>query len=140
MWKLFPTLDGIAYTGNATYMYLQRTNSLMTSQNIERVRVLLKEFKITVEELSVKYPEDWKIFKFLYGKASLAFYRTFAESAPYELFRMLLKQTNYKKNIWKVVFIGDIKLSMLAFSLLISPKLFVIIVKKYQETAVVEQE
>lgn len=137
MWRIFPSLESIAYTGNETYMYLQRANSLMTSQNLERVLILLREFEATVEQLMEKYPKDVKILKFLYGKASLAFYRTFAESSKYELFEELLKQSNYRKNVWKVLFIGDVKLAMLSFSLLISPKLFVYIVKKYQETVIV---
>lgn len=137
MWRLFPSLDAISHTGNETYMYLQRTNSLMTSQNLERVITLLNEFKKTVDILIADYPKDYSVLKFLYGKASLAFYRTFAESASWELFKELLKQSNYRCNIWPVVFIGDTKVSLLAISLLISRRLFVFIVKKHQETAIV---
>lgn len=138
MWRLFPTLDKIGYTSRKSYKYLQRENSLMTNQNIDRVIVLLAVFRETVEVNKKMYPKDSRIFKFLYGKAALAFYRTFAESASLELFKELLKKSNYRSNIWRVVFIGNYKISLLALSLLISPKLFLTIVKK--ETAMVKSE
>lgn len=129
MWRLFPTLDAIAYTGNRTYLYLQRSGSLMTSQSIERVVTLLDTFKITADQLLLKYPDDKNVLKYLYGKAALAFYRTFAETSSYELFKTLLKKTNYRKNVWKVLFIGNVKLLLLTMIILISPKCFAWIVK-----------
>ena len=130
MWRLFPTLDAIAYTGNNTYLYLQRSDSLMSSQSMERVITLLNTFKITVNQLLLEYPDDKNVLKYLYGKASLAFYRTFAETSSYELFKELLQKTSYRKNVWKVVFIGDLKLSLLVVALLIYPKLFIVVVKQ----------
>lgn len=129
MWRLFPTLDAIAYTGNRTYLYLQRSGSLMTSQNLERVIILLDTFKVTVDQLLLRYPNDKNVLKYLYGKAALAFYRTFAETSSYELFKTLLKKTNYRKNVWKVLFIGNVKLLLLTMIILISPKCFAWIVK-----------
>lgn len=129
MWRLFPSLDAIGYTGNSTYLYLQRSGSLMTSQSMERVITLLDIFKNTVNQLKSNYPNDKKVLRFLYGKAALAFYRTFAETSSYELFKDLLKKTNYRKTIWIVVFIGNLKLSLLTIALLISPRYFAWIVK-----------
>lgn len=136
MWRLFPTLETIAYTGNETYMYLQRANSLMTTQNMDRVLILLSEFRKTVKYLYGQYPKDRQIFRFLYGKAALAFYRTFAEAAPYSLFKKLLKKSDYRKTIWREIFIGNIKISLLTIALLISPRMFVFIVKKNRETVI----
>ena len=129
MWRLFPTLDAIAYTGNSTYLYLQRSGSLMTSQSMERVITLLDTFKITVNQLLLEYPSDKNVLKYLYGKAALAFYRTFAETSSYEHFKELLQKTNYRRNIWRVIFIGNFKLSLLTMTLMISPRQFVRIVK-----------
>lgn len=134
MWRLFPTLNAIAYTGSESYMYLQRTGSLMTMQSIDRVTMLLDIFKTTVNQLMKDYPQDRRIFKYLYGKAALAFYRTFAESAPYSLFKKLIQKSHYKKNIWSNVFIGNLEIALLSISLLISPKIFSVIVKKFRET------
>ena len=132
MWRLFPTLDAIAYTGNNTYLYLQRSGSLMTSQSMERVITLLDTFKITVNHLLLEYPDDINVLKFLYGKASLAFYRTFAEASSYELFKELLQKTNYRKNVWKVIFIGDARLTLLTIMLMISPRQFVMVIKAFE--------
>lgn len=73
MWRLFPTLDAIAYTGNNTYLYLQRSGSLMTSQSMERVITLLNIFNDTVKQLLLNYPDDRKVLKYLNGKAALGF-------------------------------------------------------------------
>lgn len=134
MWRLFPTLTCVGCTENESYLYLQRANSLMSTQNIDRVEVLLGEFGETVNLLRINYPNDEKIWKYLYGKASLAFYRTFAESSDYELFMELLDKTNYKSVIKSNLTIKSTKLRILALSLLISPKLFVFIVKHNRET------
>ena len=56
--------------------------------------------------------------------------RTFAETSSYELFKELLKKTNYRKIIWKVLFIGNLKLSLLTGALLVSPRLFVNVIKQ----------
>lgn len=135
MWRLFPTLKAVGCTGNKTYMYLQRTNSLMSSQNVDRVKILLDVFGKTVETQKNNYPDDMDIWEILFGKAALAFYRTFAESSEYGLFKQLLDETNYKRNICPVLKIHSFKLRILALCLLLSPKLFVRIVKLNQETA-----
>lgn len=130
MWRLFPKLSAIAYTGNSTYLYLQRPGSLMTAQSMERVITLLDVFKITVNQLLLEYPKDETVLKYLYGKAALAFYRTFAETSSYELFKVLLKKTSYRRNVWKVMFVGNLKLSLLTMIFLISPRCFALIVKE----------
>ena len=102
----------------------------MTSQSMERVITLLNIFNDTVKQLLLNYPDDRKVLKYLNGKAALAFYRTFAETSSYELFKELLKKTNYRKIIWKVLFIGNLKLSLLTGALLVSPRLFVNVIKQ----------
>lgn len=134
MWRLFPTLPNVGCTGKETYLYLQRANSLMSMQNLDRVELLLKEFKKTVDSLYVSYPDDEKIWRYLYGKAALAFYRTFAESSDYELFKELLVKTDYRKVVRSNLSINSMKLRMLALSLLISPKVFIYVVKHHRET------
>lgn len=134
MWRLFASLPSLGCTGNESYRYLQRANSLMTTQSLERVVLLISEFKQTVSNLAKQYPEDIGIFRFLYGKASLAFYRTFAESSEFELFMELLKKTDYRKAIWSMLGIDSFKLNCLGVCLLVSPRLFVKIVRKNRET------
>lgn len=134
MWRIFPAMDAIGCTGRDTYKYLQRSNSLMTTQNLDRVLLLMRIFDETVRDLVQKYPDDYDVFKYLYGKAALAFYRTFAESASFELFTELIDKSNYKKTIACLLGIGNFKISLLAGSLLLSPKAFVYVVKKNRET------
>ncbi len=134
MWRLFPTLKYVGCTEKETYLYLQRANSLMSEQNIDRVELLLEEFAKTVDSLRISYPDDKEIWDHLYGKAALAFYRTFAESSDYKLFMELLVKTNYKNIVKSNLTINSVKLRILTLSLLISPKLFVYIVKHNRET------
>lgn len=129
MWRLFPRLDQVGCTGNETYMYLQRKNSLMTDQNIDRVLVLLEEFKKTVNWLMENYPENNDLFKHLFGKASLAFYRTFAESSDYNLFKELLTKSDYRRSIQSVIGIKEIRINLLAIILVVNPKAFYKVVR-----------
>lgn len=134
MWRLFPTLSEIGCTENETYMYLQRPNSLMSSQNVDQVKLLLDEFKKTVNNQKKKYPQHMKIWCCLYGKATLAFYRTFAESSDYQLFKRLLLETDYRKRIVSNLRLKSLKLKILSLCLILSPRLFVYIVKHNRET------
>ena len=129
MWRIFPSLTEIGCTETATYKYLQRQNSLMSNQNIERVLVLIDEFQKTIDALIKKYPQDDEIFRFLRGKTLLAFFRTFAETSSLEVFKNLLVKVEYKKDICRTLLIGNGRIAMLAAVLLASPKLFMITVK-----------
>ncbi len=134
MWRLFPTIASLGCTENESYMYLQRSNSLMTMQNIDRVIVLLDEFKKTVDSLMMLYPEDIDTLQYLFGKASLAFYRTFAETSEYDVFVDLLKRTNYRRAIRGMIGIDSIRLNLLGICLLISPTIFIKLVTSKRET------
>lgn len=135
MWRLFPEQKSVGHVKVNSYKYLQRTNSLMTAQSIDKVLVLLDAFKELSDKLMKKYPKDKKILKFLYGKGMLAFIRTFAESSDYSRFKELLDKVEYRKEIKNIISFPKLKIRGLAAVLYFSPRMFSVITKRIRETA-----
>lgn len=124
MWRLLPHLSKIGHVKKRTYKYLQRPNSIMTSQSIEKIVILCDEFQKVVVANKKKFPSDKPIFNMLMGKAQLAFFRTSAETSSYRVFRQLLNGVDYKSSIKTVYQIQNKKLRLLAHSLILHPMCF----------------
>lgn len=128
MWRVFPKIDKIGHAKVKSYKYLQRPNSIMTSQSIDKIIVLCDEFKKVVSENMNTYPDDMPIFSMLMGKAQLAFIRTSAETSEYKTFKKVLSSIEYKDNIRKLKDITNFPVKLLGVILLISPKVFYLVV------------
>lgn len=128
MWRLFPKLSKIGHVKVKTYKYLQRPNSIMTSQSNDKIVILCNEFRKVVDYNLNHYPEDKRIFEMLMGKAQLAFIKTAAETSKYDVFTSLLTLLNYKDNIILLNQIDSKKIRVLSWILLQNPMIFYIIV------------
>lgn len=135
MWRLFPMLPEIGCTGLETYKYLQRDNSLMSVQNVQRVLLLRSVFQNTIFEAIRRYPEDSDILRWVGPKASLAFYHTFAVSSSIRMFQELLKQTNYRDEMKSLCRMKVPRIQAFAVVLLISPRLFVYLCRIFREAS-----
>lgn len=133
LWRLLPSLDYIGCNNQKSYKYLQRSNSLMTAQNVERVDILINEIKQMIIDNKKEYPEYNYIWRYLLGKTSLAFYRTFSESSSYNTFIDLSHSTKFRGNIKGVFGIKSIKLNLLALILYINPRAFFCIINHNKE-------
>ena len=130
MWRLFPELSEIGHIKAKTYKYLQRPNSIMTSQSNEKIIILCNEFRKVVNCNINHYLDnnDKRIFGMLMGKAQLAFIRTAAETSKYDVFSKLLTSLDYKDNIIALSQIDSKMIRLLSWILLQSPMMFYIVV------------
>lgn len=86
MWRLFPAVDKIGCTGNYTYKYLVRNNSLMTVGRIEPWDVFLKEFAHSIKKERDKYPDLSRYYLWAYYRTHLGLLRIIAENSDYQVF------------------------------------------------------
>lgn len=99
MWRIFPRVSQIGYSGLHSYKYLQRQQSLVSQQYIDRVINLINIFYDTIKKNREEFPEKEYIWKYLGGRAYLSFCKSFAKSSTYSKFNELVVTTNYKKHL-----------------------------------------
>lgn len=123
-WRLFPKLEKIGCTNKATYKYLTRSNSLMTSQNVDRVLTALDELDKTINNNLTEFPEDERIWSLLPQRIFLSLCRSFARSANYSTFKELIIKSNKKIDLPFIIHYKDTKVKILAMVFFVSKKLF----------------
>ena len=123
-WRLFPKLDKIGCTNKATYKYLTRSNSLMTTQNVDRVLIALEEIDKTIKNNQTEYSKDKRIWNLLPQRIFLSLCRGFARAASYSTFQELIKKSNRKIDLSFIIHYKDTKVKMLAIAFVVSKKLF----------------
>ena len=102
MWRLFPQLKKIGCTNMPTYKYLIRANSLMTSQNIDRVIIALGELCNVIDQNKVQYPGKKDLWELLPVRASLGFCHSFARASNYSSFKEL-KTRILPAGLWRFI-------------------------------------
>lgn len=123
-WRLFPKLDRIGCTNKATYKYLIRKNSLMTSQNVDRVLLAIDTIKDTIANNMKEYPSDQRIWDLLPQRVYLAFCRSFARSSSYKTFLELVDKSQQNISLSFIMKYKDLRVKILATAYCLSKKLF----------------
>ena len=98
MWRLFTVVNKIIYVPIKSYKYLVRKNSLMTSQNIEKVVRLVTTFELTstlassnLMKMGIDLPSE-----VLHSRVSFGAIHAFARNSTYKQLRQLLAEIDYK--------------------------------------------
>ena len=123
-WRLYPKLQQIAHVKSPKYKYLIRENSLMTSQNIDRVKLLMD---IMHEDITLWFKDnsnDSIDFRWVESKIYFEKMHAFAEYSSYDVFKRLLIETDYVDRMKGLRDFPDFKIQVLAFILKMSPALF----------------
>ena len=123
-WRLYPKLQQIAHVKSPKYKYLIRENSLMTSQSVDRVKVLMD---VIHEDIILWFAEnnnDSIDFKWVESKIYFEKMHAFAEHSKYTVFKKLLIETNYIDRMKCLEDFPDLKIQILAFILKTFPIIF----------------
>ena len=123
-WRLFPKLDRIGCTNRATYKYLMRTNSLMTSQNVDMVLLAIDTINDTIANNSKEYPSDQRIWDLLPQRVYLAFCRSFARSSSYKTFLELVDKSQQNISLSFIIKYKDLRVKILAMTYCLNKKIF----------------
>lgn len=130
MWRLFSEIEYIGFTGNNTYKYLIRDNSIMTSLNLEIDKIFLEEFKLTIESLKVSFPTYKKIYDYVYARTLLGWLHSIARKSTYTEFTEAKYLICENEIFCLLKKFPDKRIIILSYLLKLVPKLFYEITKR----------
>lgn len=121
LWRLLDCISEAGYIKNKTYKYLVRENSLMTNQNVDRIKVFRSVFQNSVSQLKDMSDEQKTA---IIERVNFGIIHSFAKNSSYEMLLELL-HISEKKSLKSVIRnIRDFKIIVLIAVLYISPKSF----------------
>lgn len=129
MWQLFYKIDDVAFIDADYYNYRLRNSSM--SYNLKPVAYLStsERYAVMTEDLIQQYPDD-KVAKCIYPKYRLGGAHVLARSTDYESFKKTVIKDGYRRDMKRLIFQSDLKLSLYTLLYCISLKLFYKISKK----------
>ena len=124
MWRLFPRINKIGFNSGRYYKYLTRENSLMTSQNQQRILNLLSIFNTTLQQLvSEKYISDTLRLD-IDSRVKFALIHSLAKNSSYDMYLKFIEEIDYKELLKHLYKFPDYRIKILSRILLINPILF----------------
>lgn len=130
MWRLFPSVDKIGCTGNYTYKYLVRNNSLMTSGNKEPWDVFLKEFTQSIKSEQTKQPNLSMYYSWAYYRTLIGLLRIIAESTEYGVFSDYAERIVTQEMVYSMKSFPDFKIKLIVILLKNCKKTYYVLYRK----------
>lgn len=124
MWRFFPTVQKVGFVECKSYKYLQREGSIMRKQSFEQIQIAIDSLKIVEKTNLKKYGGYQDVFQFISAKTTLAFLKTAAENNTLKMFKELLFNIRYKKEIDKIRIFPEIKIRIMGKIFLFNKTLF----------------
>jgi hypothetical protein len=129
MWQLFYIIDDVAYIDADYYNYLVRGTSMSYNLKPEAYLTTSRQYAILTERLIKEFPNN-KIATLIYPKYRIAGAHVLARSNDYNIFKQTIEKDGYRRDMGKLVFQPNLKLSLYALLYCISLKLFYKISKR----------
>ena len=123
MWRLFYEIDDIAYIDADYYNYLIRGTSMSFTLKPEAYLKTSQRYEEMTAALKTKYPND-KVVPMIWPKYRLGGLHVLAKANSFEVFKDTVIKDGYRKDMTKLVFQRDIKLSLYALIYCISLRMF----------------
>lgn len=123
MWRLFYSISDVAYIDADYYNYRVRNSSMSYNLKPSAYLATSERYAVMTKDLQQRYPKD-KVAKRIYPKYRLGGAHVLARSNNYEVFRQTILKDGYRRDMSKLVFQSDMKLSLYALLYCISLKLF----------------
>ena len=109
LWRLLNVTRSCVYIDSKSYKYLCRKDSIMTSQNVDRLKIFISEFKNSIDKLHFKVDYKNKIIsRVLFGLC-----HSCAKNSDYALFHSFIKETSVVENAVHVKELKDMRVKVL---------------------------
>lgn len=121
IWRVLLSAENVAYIRDKLYNYLKRSDSIMTSSDINDVHtgfIAMKKLHAEINEREIalkKYLLSRWVFGALHASTRMMAFNDFSE---------LAEKLDYKEYCRKLIFFPDLRISILACIMLISLRLF----------------
>ena len=129
MWRLFYEIDDIAYIDADYYNYLIRGSSMSFTLKPEAYLKTSQRYDEMTSKLRAKYPND-EIVPLIWPKYRLGGLHVLAKANDYKTFKTTVLKDGYRRDMTKLIFQRDLKLSLYALVYCLNLRLFYKISKK----------
>lgn len=129
MWRMFPVTKKVVHIKDCTYKYLQRENSIMRAQSIDKVVLASQVFDDSFSKMIKDYPEMGKMVSLAPDRVCFAYAHAFAQQSDFAAYSELLDRLKYRDRFKKLMLFPDTKVKILAFATLLSKRLSFCIIK-----------
>lgn len=129
MWRLFYEIDDIAYINADYYNYLKRSTSMSFTLKPEAYLKTSHRYEQMTTQLNINHPDD-SIIPLIWPKYRLGGLHVLAKANDYNTFKATVKKDGYRRDMTKLIFQRDMKLSLYALIFCLNLRLFYKISKK----------
>ncbi len=123
MWRLFYTIDRMAYIDADYYNYYLRSTSMSHTLKPEAYLKTSERYRVMEVGLKRAHPDD-KVVPLIYPKYRLGGLHVLAKSTDYKTFKETVMKDGYRKDMRRLVLQSNVKLSMYALLYCTSLPLF----------------
>lgn len=116
LWQLLFIHEKYGYIKNPYYHYFNRSTSMVHSLKPDNYLAASKCYDLLVKDLLKTYPEEKGIIEKIYPKYRLGGAHVLSKANTYEVFKDTVMKDGYRKDMSKLIFQRNLKLS--AYSLL----------------------
>lgn len=124
LWRLLFQDNSYGYIANSYYHYLSRGNSMVHTLKPENYLAASKAYFIMVEELTQMYPGEIKLIKKIHPKYKLGGLHVLSKANDFDTFENTVIQDGYRKDMLRLIFQPNVKLSLYAMIYCISLRAF----------------
>jgi len=123
MWRLFYEIDDIAYIDADYYNYLIRGTSMSFTLKPEAYLKTSSRYEEMTTALRAKYPND-EIIPLIWPKYRLGGLHVLAKANNYNTFKATVVKDGYRRDMAKLIFQSDMKLSLYSLIYCLNLRLF----------------
>ena len=124
LWRLLFQNNSYGYIANSYYHYLSRGNSMVHTLKPENYLASSKAYSIMVEELAQMYPSEIKLIKKIHPKYKLGGLHVLSKANDFDIFENTVIQDGYRKDMLRLIFQPNAKLSLYAMIYCVSLRAF----------------
>ncbi len=124
LWRLIFKCEKAAYISTPLYNYLSRSTSMVHTLKPENYLKTSMAYATMTEELLKKYPQEAHFIQRIYPKYRLGGLHVLAKSNDYKTFKETVIKDGYRKDMSRLIFYGDVRLSLYALLFCFSLKAF----------------
>ena len=124
LWRLLFQDNSYGYIANHYYHYLCRENSMVHTLKPENYLAASKAYSIMVEGLAQMYPSEIKLIRKIHPKYRLGGLHVLSKANDFDTFENTVIQDGYRKDMLRLIFQPNVKLSLYAIIYCISLRAF----------------
>lgn len=124
MWRLFSTIEKIGHHYRKTYKYLIRENSIMTTYSLDRDKIFIEEFSLSMDNLKSMYPLNTDIYEKAYYRVLLGWLHQLSMKSSLRTFKKTFELIDKESLIQNLFYFPKMSIKLLSVLLKVNLNIF----------------